>query len=641
MTPSLIDQRPRGELIAELYDRHAAGLFAYCHDQLGDTASAADALTAVLTNVPVVEPPRAALYALARREIYRRDVAYVLPSVDPAADPATALIERVVREVRPHQREVLLLSAICGLDTAELAWVLDVAADTAEQLELSARQRFSHSLAAAVAAVRSGAAVPARLAEAYAALAIAPAEDALARLPWRRPSGGLRVKILSAIPEETRTAGGARSESKRLWPTTPRWPLPLAEPNPFTNTGVFPAKELSPPEPGHRSGHEAATEPMPKIRASRPGAPDAFPRPRRRRQAAATAPLTAPVAPVAPDVPGTPAASAGPPAATPRDAFGTAARHDLPAMPLSAPVAFPDVLVASSDVSAFFPAIPVAPAGPEAPPADGAPAVDRPSDTGRDWSPEKSSSFSEALATGNWPTLRRTFGGRPSPEVDGPASGSPGRSASRRASRKAAGDTAAQPVAQPAEARGHKSADRRASFTLPAALAELRARFGAAARTRTPAEPEAPTEPETPARPEESPAPGDVAAVTTPDATSSAWETTALAGETASPEKPMSLAEPVTGKVVDGVTEPATAASVPEQTRAAVPGQAGAAVPGQAGAAVPGQGTSAARPRRHDRPKPIKLGEHHYDWLWEVAGFILCVAIAMIVFFAVPTIVTP
>jgi hypothetical protein len=52
-------------------------------------------------------------------------------------------------------------------------------------------------------------------------------------------------------------------------------------------------------------------------------------------------------------------------------------------------------------------------------------------------------------------------------------------------------------------------------------------------------------------------------------------------------------------------------------------------------------GASASPGRRHDRFKRIKLGEHHYDWLWELAGFILCVAIAMIVFFAVPTIVTP
>jgi DNA-directed RNA polymerase specialized sigma24 family protein len=343
VTPSLIDRRPRGELIAELYDRHAAGLFAYCHDQLGDTTSAADALVAVLTSVATVEPPRAALYALARREIYRRDVAYVFPSVDPAVDPVTALIERVVREIRPHQREVLLLSAVCGLDTVELAWVLDVAADTAEQLVASARHRFTRSLAAAVASAESATFVPAQVTEVFGALMFANPEDALARLPWRVPSGAVRVRILSAIPEQAGAAdGAARAGAKRLWPTTPKWPLPLAEPNPFTNTGFFPAKELAPPEAGRRSRHEATTEPMPKVRASGPGAPGAFPVSRRRPPVAA--------APVLPDVlimpattgdtpgteskgdptpPGTRGRSSGtpvPPPGTPRRPIGRALR---------------------------------------------------------------------------------------------------------------------------------------------------------------------------------------------------------------------------------------------------------------------------------------------------------------------------
>ncbi|WP_405141308.1 hypothetical protein OG589_30220 [Sphaerisporangium sp. NBC_01403] len=516
MTPSLIDQRPRGELIAELYDRHAAGLFAYCHDQLGDTASAADALTAVLTNVPVVEPPRAALYALARREIYRRDVAYVLPSVDPAADPATALVERVVREIRPHQREVLLLSAVCGLDTAELAWVLDVAADTAEQLELGARHRFTHSLTAAVAAARSGG-VPPQPAEVYGALAIGPAEDALARLPWRRPSGGLRVKILSAIPEDAGTTGGARPGSKRLWPTTPRWPLPLAEPDPFTNTGVFPAKELSPPEPGRRSRHEATTEPMPKIRAPRAGASDTPPKPRRRRHAgAASVPLAAPVAEAAPIAGAAPVSP---------DALVT---PDVPVAAAETPIVSPDTLVAA--------------AGAEAPPADGAPAVDGPSAAGS--SPGRSSSFSKALATGNWPNLRRKFAdGRPSPVVDA--------------------ETADAVTSAPAEAHGAEA------------------------------------EPET---------------------TSAA----ALTVDAVDAVDPGATVDTVGKSLADGSTEPATAVSVPKQAAAAEN--------------APERG---ARPRRHERPKPIKLGEHHYDWLWELAGFILCVAIAMIVFFSVPTIVTP
>ena len=115
MTASLMgQQRSRGELIAQLYERHAAGLFAYCHDQLGDPDSASDAVTAVFTQIPAAEPPRAALYALARREILRRDVRRPVPAVDSTFDPVASLIDRVFREMRPHQREVLLLAAVIG-----------------------------------------------------------------------------------------------------------------------------------------------------------------------------------------------------------------------------------------------------------------------------------------------------------------------------------------------------------------------------------------------------------------------------------------------------------------------------------------------------------------------------------------------
>jgi hypothetical protein len=31
----------------------------------------------------------------------------------------------------------------------------------------------------------------------------------------------------------------------------------------------------------------------------------------------------------------------------------------------------------------------------------------------------------------------------------------------------------------------------------------------------------------------------------------------------------------------------------------------------------------------------------HHDWAWEVAGFVIAVAIAMIVFFAVPMMTAP
>ncbi|GLX97516.1 hypothetical protein [Herbidospora sp. NBRC 101105] len=274
MTTPLTGQRSRSDLIAELYERHAAGLFAYCHDQLGETASAADALVAVLTGVPPTDPPRAALFSLARREIYRRDVSYAMPAVDSIADPATALIERVFRDIRPHQREVLLLSAHCGLSSAELALVLDVAADTAEELATSARHRFAQTLATAVTAARTAPFIARDVEEVYDAIGVAPLEDVLARLPWREPPHDvLRRLHQSALPFDQAPPVRRKSSLpvRKLWPTAPSWPLPLAtDTDPATNTTVVPLDDLTNPtkRAERRRRHEALTEPMPRLRGS-------------------------------------------------------------------------------------------------------------------------------------------------------------------------------------------------------------------------------------------------------------------------------------------------------------------------------------------------------------------------------------
>jgi DNA-directed RNA polymerase specialized sigma24 family protein len=268
VSSSLTGQRSRSELIAELYERHAAGLFAYCHDQLGESTSAGDAVVAVFTGVPTVQPPpRAALYALARREIYRRDVSYALPSVDSVADPATALIERVFRDIRPHQREVLLLSAVCGLNTPEIAVVLDVAADTAEELTFGAQRRFVQTLETATAAARSAPYVAADVAEVYDAIGVAPVADIL---PWRRPVAAIRGRVLSSLllEEPGVAAGSLKLSAKKLWPTTPTWPLPLSNPDQATDTVLVQTDSVAPSEPRRKAKHEAMTEPMPKMRGS-------------------------------------------------------------------------------------------------------------------------------------------------------------------------------------------------------------------------------------------------------------------------------------------------------------------------------------------------------------------------------------
>ncbi|SEM87597.1 sigma factor-like helix-turn-helix DNA-binding protein [Nonomuraea pusilla] len=259
MSHPLTGQRPRGELVARLYDRHAAGLFAYCADQLGDLGSAADVLVSVLTGVPDTEPPRAALYAFARRQIRLRDVVYAPPVVDPLVDPASALVERSLRELRPHQREVLVLCAVCGLSGAELAVALDVAPDTAEELLAAAAQRFRQALGGALAS--TGIRVPKPVADVYGAIGVAPLRDVLGRLPWPLPPAALRVQFAGSRPAEP-----APLFVRPRWPVPPAWPLPLARTDPATSTGVFPADLLTPRPPGHVADHEATTAPMPRLR---------------------------------------------------------------------------------------------------------------------------------------------------------------------------------------------------------------------------------------------------------------------------------------------------------------------------------------------------------------------------------------
>ncbi|WP_440101754.1 hypothetical protein [Streptosporangium sp. H16] len=312
MTQPLLGQRSRVELIAELYDRHAAGLFAYSHDQLGNADSASDVLVAVLSGVSDAEPPRAALYALARREIFLRDIVYSPPAI--GLDPAAALVERVLGDLRTHQREVLYLSGVCEMDASELSWVLDVAVDTADELTVSACRRFAQSLGYALASVK----VPENMTEVFGALAVAPVRDVLNLAPWATPPAGLRAAVLGphappAVPVARRSMSPL---VRQLWPTTPAWPLPLAETGvptgPPIGASAFPMPDLpdhmaedrfpdpfAPRDPDAVSTHEATTEPMPRLgdsvltaldtEALRPRRRLQRPRPRR------AAPLPAPI----------------------------------------------------------------------------------------------------------------------------------------------------------------------------------------------------------------------------------------------------------------------------------------------------------------------------------------------------------
>ncbi|MCC5577792.1 hypothetical protein IMZ11_19375 [Microtetraspora sp. AC03309] len=561
MTTPLTGQRSRSELIAELYERHAAGLFAYCHDQLGETSSAADAVVSVFTGVPTDPPPaRAALYALARREIYRRDVSYALPAVDSVADPATALIERVFRDIRPHQREVLLLSAVCGLSTGELSWVFEVATDTAAQLTLSARRRFSQTLVTATTAARSAPFVPVSVAEVYDAIVVSPIEDVLARLPWRRPAAAVRGRVLSALPieEPGETAAPAAPvaaavsstlPTRKLWPTTPAWPLPLTDPNQVTNTCVLPAEALAPPKPGRRPKHEATTEPMPRLR---PSLLAAF-TDRKRRASLAPAELEVPQA------------------SAPAELDAPPARAALPAPP-------PSALPAPVDV---------------APPASETATHSRTAETG---SPTSWGSAFGRLSTPG-----------PDTQVFDPAGfGTAGP------------DTQVFDAFRPAEETSAASAAFPALTSSPAPAIEAAPAAEAATvrvdAVRVDAVPTAPAEVATPAE-----------SGTTARADKATKQHKAKAKKST---RAKAKARETTTLAMTGAETGAVAESRAESSAVAESGAKGTAR---------SKGTARGKEKARSRGKR----EHHYDWAWEIVGFLICLAIALIVFFSLPTFVTP
>ena len=44
----------------------------------------------------------------------------------------------------------------------------------------------------------------------------------------------------------------------------------------------------------------------------------------------------------------------------------------------------------------------------------------------------------------------------------------------------------------------------------------------------------------------------------------------------------------------------------------------------------------AARAVAQEPERLVVFREQHYDWVWELAGFVICLAIAMLVFFTMP-----
>ncbi|MER6576302.1 sigma factor-like helix-turn-helix DNA-binding protein [Nonomuraea sp. NPDC001023] len=574
MSQPLTGQRPRTELIAELYDRHAAGLFAYCADQLGDPGTASDVLASVLSGVPDVAPPRAALYAYARRQIRRRDVVYAPPVVDPLIDPASALVERVLRELRPQQREVLVLCAVCGLSRAELAWVLDVAPDTADELAFGAGHRFREVLDMALTALAGGR-VPKPVADVYGALAVAPLRDVLGRLPWPEPPAVLRVHVAGSVPAEP-----APLFVKPLWPAPPQWPLPLAEADPATSTGIFPADLLTPPPAGRPSVHEATTAPMPKLRDPL-GALDSM---GPLRDPAARAAAVRPFLPKPPQPPAPPQPSEPPQPESVRP-FSTG---DFTAPPAAAAEGRPaGAAVPPAGERPFFLAAPI--------PAD---------------------VLDDEPITQEMPAIR-DVPARPEPA---PAPRRP--LAAEQPAKEAAplftprSRAAAEPVYRmPAPEPRHAPASSAPASPAPAL-----------------------SDPVPPASALSDPALSDPALSEAP-LSDAARSDAAASGRSRAADFAFELARELEA---DRARYPDPARDLQEPSRRK-PGAEPARSPGRGGAKTGGRKQPAGKKKAAARKKKAlkRRRERHYDWAWELIGFLICVAIAMIVFFSVPMFMGP
>ncbi|GGQ02153.1 hypothetical protein [Streptosporangium pseudovulgare] len=764
MTQPLLGRRSRGDLVAELYDRHAAGLFAYCHDQLGDPGAAAAVLAAVFAAVEAAGPratvgtagppraagetlaphaageaagpysvgeaagpPRAALYALARREIQHRDVVHAPPIA--GADLVAAFVGRVLRDLRPHQREVLYLSGVCEMDAFELSWVLDVAADTADELTVSACRRFAQALRPALASMR----VPDRMAEVFGALDAAPIRDVLARAPWAVPPPDLRAAVLGVRPDtapatpvvrpgaapaspEVRsgtasaapgirpgTASASRPSGpplRRLWPAPPVWPLPPSETDALTSTTVFPlpigpaggprdgspgspgpsgspilpgspgssgpsgptgftgftgssghpgssardraSDPFSPPDPDVVSAHEATTEPMPRLKdAVLTSLDDMSPRARRARlrrpSPRGSAPLSAPV-------PGDvlePEASPSPPSSSP---------SSPPSSP-SSPDGFPSV------GNLFQPLTPEARAAlirtdrlVAAAPREERDRDRRRTDRGRHErreEPDRRGDRGWREDAGRRGEHERPLPGWPLRADELEDLTVPGSTTSPVQDRTSTTSTAQDPTARTdAAASPYEDAGR----TPLADTGDVpHADAGPVEAVRAPRD-EWPivdwTAPERPVRVHGLERPADTGWPLSgqepePEATA---ETTGLRTTAAETQDP---------RTTDAATtdfQEVAAWRAGMLANAGNPGNTGNAEVGATAAAVTGVRADVPEPsprasrtarsggRSHRRPRrrPGRHAERHHDWVWELVGFLICVAIAVIVFLAMP-----
>ncbi|MCO6005324.1 hypothetical protein NE236_10040 [Actinoallomurus purpureus] len=133
---------------AALYDEHAGSLQIYCHVMLGDRAAEAvrDAFVAVARNpdsVPADEDTLPVwLHALARAECVRHGAFVRKPATTLMSDP----MWRALAGLEPEDRDVLALAI--SLVPEEIAWILNMAPDTAAALVQGSRRRLERALSA-------------------------------------------------------------------------------------------------------------------------------------------------------------------------------------------------------------------------------------------------------------------------------------------------------------------------------------------------------------------------------------------------------------------------------------------------------------------------------------------------------------
>lgn len=188
------------ETFGLLYDRHGPRLYAYCHAVVGDGAGDAvrDAFVAAARQTT---PPPADdaglpvwLYILARAECARRDA----PAPPAAGGPPPATLPRALGRLRREHRDTLALTA--ALEVDQIAEVLGVARDTADQMTRMARRRLEQ----AVLAVLSGRA--AQDDELLTALGRGRLHMLVAAAA-PEPPAALREWVLAACAAAVRTAG--------------------------------------------------------------------------------------------------------------------------------------------------------------------------------------------------------------------------------------------------------------------------------------------------------------------------------------------------------------------------------------------------------------------------------------------------